>query len=125
MLKLQVFPNTSHPLLGRHDHLPYQRLPQFLIDRVKEEGRLVGALAGRPQHAERHQNAGVDLIIDETPSAVVLSSFDGVRREIARLTLETLIADVYGTPVDSITEQLEEVRPFFEEGQTAEGEFPL
>ena len=39
--------------------------------------------------------------------------------------LETLIADVYGTPVECITEQLEEVRPFFEEGQTAEGEFPL
>jgi ribonuclease Y len=36
---------------------------------------------------------GVDFIIDETPSAVVLSSFDGVRREIARLTLEKLIAD--------------------------------
>ena len=36
---------------------------------------------------------GVDFIIDETPSAVLLSSFDGVRREIARLTLEKLIAD--------------------------------
>jgi ribonuclease Y len=36
---------------------------------------------------------GVDIIVDETPNAVVLSSFDGVRREIARLTLEKLIAD--------------------------------
>jgi ribonuclease Y len=36
---------------------------------------------------------GVDIIIDETPNAVVLSSFDGVRREIARRTLEKLIAD--------------------------------
>jgi ribonuclease Y len=35
----------------------------------------------------------VDVIIDETPSAVLLSSFDGVRREKARLTLERLIAD--------------------------------
>lgn len=37
--------------------------PQFLIDRVKEEGRLVGALAGKAVHAERHVQAGVDLII--------------------------------------------------------------
>jgi NAD(P)H-dependent flavin oxidoreductase YrpB (nitropropane dioxygenase family) len=37
--------------------------PQFLIDQVKAEGRLVGALAGSTAHAERHAQAGVDLVI--------------------------------------------------------------
>jgi NAD(P)H-dependent flavin oxidoreductase YrpB (nitropropane dioxygenase family) len=37
--------------------------PQFMIDRVKAAGKLVAALAGRPVHAERHVQAGVDLIV--------------------------------------------------------------
>ncbi len=43
--------------------------PPHMVKRCKEEGRLVGALAGKAQHAERHVNAGVDLIIAQGSEA--------------------------------------------------------
>ncbi len=67
--------------------------PQFMIDRVKEEGRLVGALAGRPQHAERHQAAGVDLIIAQGSEA------GGHTGEIGTMVLVPEIVDAVDIPV--------------------------
>lgn len=43
--------------------------PPYMIERAKEQGRLVGALAGKVQHAERHVNAGVDVIIAQGAEA--------------------------------------------------------
>jgi len=68
--------------------------PQFMIDKVRDAGRRTGALAGKAQHAERHVNAGVDLIIAQGSEA------GGHTGEIGTMVLIPEIVDAVGdTPV--------------------------
>jgi ribonuclease Y len=67
---------------------------------------------------------GVDLIVDDTPEAVILSGFDPFRREIARVTLERLIVDGRIHPA-RIEEVAEKVKAEFEDRIQQEGEAAL
>ena len=61
------------------------------LDDEEMKGRIIGKEGRNIQALQRA--TGVDILVDDTPGMIVLSSFDPVRREVARQTLETLIKD--------------------------------